>query len=92
MNEQATTYVVVEREFETRKECAPRILCKTSDGLVIAVCGMPGHMENLECVRQANVPFTVTVEAQALVLARMKRIDLWVPWNAFVKAEPEGNA
>ena len=40
----------------------PRVLCKTAEGLVIAVCGTPGHMENLECVRQAELPFTMTVE------------------------------
>ena len=82
-------YVVVERWLKTRRECAPRVLCKTVDGLVIAVCGTPGHMENLDCVRQAELPFTMTVEPHALLPARMQRVDLWVPWNAVVKAGPE---
>ena len=77
--EPTRTYVVVERRLDAREECAARVLCRTYEGLAIAVCGTPGQMGNLESVRHANVPSTMTIEADAMQRSRTTRIDFREP-------------
>ncbi|MDD9984330.1 MAG: hypothetical protein OXU81_23710 [Gammaproteobacteria bacterium] len=85
------TYLIVERRLDTREGCVARALCKTAEGLVIAVCGISGLMENVEVVLHAEPPFKMTIGAHAMQRSRMARIDFWVPCDAVVRTELERN-
>ena len=74
MNGGAKEFVVIGRSLDTRDECAARVLCKTAEGLEIAVCGTPGDKGNLDTVRHEKLPFKMTVAADAMQRARMADI------------------
>ena len=90
MDEGPKVFAVVDRHVVRRKGCAERVLCKTDDEIVIAVCGRNGDNDGMRTIVHANLPFTMTVEAHALQYATLADSDFWVPWDAAVTAIDTG--